>query len=83
MEDGSCAGADQRVIERGADVDEDQGAGKDGATDDDPGRAARGGDDEVNGAGDGESGADAVGDGVGQDVAEVKVARVWQCGGTD
>ncbi len=71
VEDGARASADQRVIERGAEVNEDERGGKDGATDDVPGRTARGSDDEVDGAGDGESCADAVGDGVGEDVAQV------------
>jgi hypothetical protein len=43
MEDVASAGARQRVVKRGAEIDEDQRDGEDGATDDDERRAARGG----------------------------------------
>ena len=47
VKDGAGAGADQRVVERGAEVNEDERGGEDGATDDVPGRAARGSSDEI------------------------------------
>lgn len=43
MKDVPCPRAHQRVVERGAQVDEYQGAGKDGATDHMPRRPSRGG----------------------------------------
>lgn len=74
LKDVAGAGADEGVIERGAEINQDQGGGEDGAGDDVPGGAARGGNDEHGGSGDGEAGADAVGDGVGEDVAQFEFA---------
>jgi hypothetical protein len=70
VKDIAGAGAHQRVIERGTKIDQHQRAGKDGAADNEPRRAARGGDNQANRSRNGERGADAVGDGVGQDVAQ-------------
>ena len=64
-------GPHQRVVERGADVNQDQRRGKDGATDDLRGRPARGYDDKISRAGNGQRRADAMGDGVGQNVAQM------------
>ena len=47
LEDVPSAGTNQRVIEGGADVDEDKGGGEDRAADDEPRGAARGGCDEI------------------------------------
>lgn len=67
-------GTDQGVIERGADVDKDQGGGKDSATDDDSSRAARGSHDKNDRSGNGQPRTNAVRDGVGQNVAKI-IAR--------
>ena len=73
VKDVAGAGAHQRVIERGAEIDQHQRAGKDGATDNEPRRAARGSNDQIDGSRNGERGADAVRDGVGQNVAQFVV----------
>jgi len=63
------AGADKRVIESGAEVDEDQSAAKNGATDDLPCRATGGLHDEIGRASDCDRCADTMRDGVGEDVS--------------
>src|ERR1035437_1238363 len=68
-------GADQRMVEGGAEVDEHQGDSEDGATDDVPGCSARGGCDEVDRADERESGPNAVGDGIGDNIAQAEKSR--------
>ncbi len=63
------------MVKRGAEINEDQGGGEYGATDDDERGPARGSDDEINRSHDGEAETDAVGDGVGEDVAQAGVLR--------
>lgn len=70
-EEMASAGTHQRVVKRGAEINEHERAGKDGATDDKKRRSAGGGDDEINRSHDGEAEADAVCDGVGEDVAQI------------
>lgn len=76
VKDRPRAGKHQRVIERGTEINEDQRGGEDGATNDDPGRAAGGGGDEIDGTSDGESSADAMGNSVSEDVAETESIQV-------
>jgi len=61
----------QRVVERGAEVNQDQRGGEDAATDHIPGGSPRGGGNQVDRADDGHSEANSVGDGVGQNVAKL------------
>ena len=72
MEYVASAGATQRVVERGAEIDEYERDGKDRATDDGQRRAARRGRDEADSAYQCETKADAVRDGVGEKIAQVR-----------
>ena len=71
MEDVPRARPHQRVVERGADVNQHQRRGKDGATHHLPSCPVRRYDDQVCRADDGQRRANAVSDGVGQNVAQM------------
>jgi len=75
LEDMPSAGEHQRVVERGAQVNKNQGDREDGATDDIRGRPTRGRSDEIDSAHHGQDRANAVRDGVGQNVAEFGLGR--------
>ena len=65
LENVACTRPHQRMVKRGADVDEHQGDGEYGAADDFPGISSRGCSDEVYSSHNCYDGSDAVRDGVG------------------
>ena len=68
----ASAGPPQRVVKRGAEIDEYEGHGKDRATDDEKRRASRRGRDEKNGTYQCGTQTDAVRDGISEDIAQVR-----------
>jgi len=70
LKDMARSRADQGVIERGKDIDQNESSGEDGAAHDLPNASAGCNHNEVDRAADGQRRTDSVGDGVGEDVAE-------------
>ncbi len=69
----ASAGADERVIKRGAEIDKNKGSAEDAATEDDRERSTRGCGDEEDRSNDREEQADAMSDSVGEEVAQMDV----------
>ena len=70
MEDMSCPCSYQRVVEGGAEIDQDEGSGEDGATEEARGTSSHRGHDQINSADKRKAQANSMRNGIGQNVAE-------------